>query len=146
MQTLDFPCMKEETTAVNVKLEPGDGTVYSFVISRTRAQHDWGKEEGPIIGVASVSGCMFGGQWMPLRRVREWWAETKNMTPDKSLGHNFIGWVIREMRPGTTTNPWTVRAGLLAVLKVFGVEEDAFPEEHDGEAKAARAEAYKEEG
>jgi hypothetical protein len=63
---------------------------------------------------------MFGGQWMPLRQVREWWAETKDGTPYESLKHYFVGWVIREMKPGTTTNPWTVRAALLSVLKVFG--------------------------
>lgn len=120
MQTLDFRCTQERTTAVNVEIEPGDGTRYSFIISRTSGRHDWGEEQGEIIGVASVSGCMFGGQWMPLKQVREWWDETKKLSPDASLDHHFIGWVIGEMRPGTTTNPWTVRAGLLAVLKVFG--------------------------
>jgi hypothetical protein len=119
-QTLEFYCELEPTVAMNVKMEPGDGSVYSFIVSATRGQHDWDEEENPIIGVASVSGCMFGGQWMPLRQVREWWAETKDGTPYESLKHYFVGWVIREMKPGTTTNPWTVRAALLSVLKVFG--------------------------
>jgi hypothetical protein len=104
-------------------LEPGDGTRYSFIIGETARPHDWEFAEGKIIGVASVSGCMFGGIWMPLRRVREWWRDTKDMEPTESLSHHLVDWIIGEMRPCTTTNPWTVRAALLAVLKVFGEEE-----------------------
>jgi len=119
-QTLDFFFEKEESRAVNVRMEPGDGTTYSFVVTETGGRHDWAPEEGPIVGVASVSGCIFGGQWMPISHVREWWEATKEKEPGESLEHPFIGWVIGEMRPGTKTNPWTVRAALLAVLKVFG--------------------------
>jgi hypothetical protein len=118
MQTLDFPCKMEETKAWNVDIQPGDGTRYSFVVSETNDRHSWGEEEGRILGVASVSGSMFGGQWLPLLRVEEWWNDTKGGTPDASLDHHFIGWIIHEMSPGTTTNPWTVRAALLAVLRV----------------------------
>jgi hypothetical protein len=114
----------DPTSAVNVKMEPGDGTVYSFIVSETKGHHDWGTEEGQIIGVASVSGCMFGGQWMPVWRVRAWWEDTKDGSSEESLGHPFVDWVIGEMRPGTTTNPWTVRAALLAVLKVCGEKGD----------------------
>ena len=123
MQTLDFPCRIERTTAMNVEIEPGDGTRYSFVVTLTDGRHDWGEEMGPIVGVASVCGCMFGGQWMPLQRVRSWWQDTKTIAPMDSLNHHFIGWVIGEMRPGTKTNPWTVRAALLAVLKTCGEED-----------------------
>jgi hypothetical protein len=122
-QTLDFPCKTEENIAYSVDMEPGDGTRYSFIVSETEEYHDWSVDEGTIVGVASVSGCMFGGQWMPLRKVREWWEETKDGTPEDSLDHHFIGWIMGEMRPGTNTNPWTVRAALLAVLQVFGESE-----------------------
>jgi hypothetical protein len=124
MQTLDFPCRVEQTTAMNVKMEPGDGTTYSFVVTLTDERHDWAPEEGPIVGVASVSGCMFGGQWMPISHVREWWVDTKDKAPGDSLSHYFIGWILGEQRPGVKTNLWTVRAALLAVLKTCGEAEE----------------------
>lgn len=122
MQTLDFPCRVERTAAMNVECEPGDGTRYSFVVTLTNGTHDWGDECRPVVGVAAVGGCTFGGQWMPLAQVRQWWAETKELTPAASLDHHFIGWIENEAR--TKPNLWTVRAALLAVLKTCGEVEE----------------------
>ncbi|MFA4971789.1 MAG: hypothetical protein WC683_04200 [bacterium] len=120
MQTLDLTWEGETTRATIVEIQPGDATRYCFAVVETAERHCWAEEDGDIIGVASVGGPSFGGQWLPLARVREWWRETESGSSEESLSHNLIGWIQNEASPHAKANPWTVRAALLAVLVVYG--------------------------
>jgi hypothetical protein len=119
-QTLDFPLSEESTLSFSVEIEPGDATRYKFILTNTTHRHDWGEQDGELIGVASMTGPIFPGIWFPLARARDWWKETMWQIPVDSLSHHFIEWIIGETSEKAKVNPWTVRAALLAVIRVYG--------------------------
>lgn len=69
-QTLDFPHTLELTRAVNVEMEPGDGTRYSFVVTLTNNRHDWAPDARSVASGCRCAGCMSGGSrpWTELLR------------------------------------------------------------------------------
>jgi hypothetical protein len=132
-QRVDFPVKFEGVkpvregqlyTAGYMEIEPGDCTLYRFLVMRSVGAHDFDVMDLPVHAVASVDGPLFPGTWIPFPRAVAWWYSTIGMEPRDSLKHEFIGYV--RCQAGSrlndlTVNPWTARAALLAVLKLEGV-------------------------
>lgn len=121
----------EKIEGLWVEVEPGDMTRYHFLICKSITAinplqlpnlHGWDPADAPIVAVASIDGPIFGGLWLSVPRIKQWWADVRDKKPAESLMHYQIGWAIGEM--GTRVkdpNPWTVRAAFLAVLLTGGV-------------------------
>lgn len=123
MQQTEFPFMSVELAAEYVKIEPGDMTTYRFIVSGSPQHHNWNPQEGMICMVASVDSVTMQGFTFPLKRAKAWWDETKTGTEESSLDHPEVRYLIGHMAPLMAKgqpNPWTVRAALLAILKVDG--------------------------
>lgn len=122
-QITEFPVRREfPENAVYVEIEPGDATRYRFLVAASDSRHDWDPVHGMVVMVASVDGPLLPGVTMPYRDVLQWWRDTKDMTPQDSLAHQEIEWLIGAASIGLvkqTVNPWTARGALLAVLKWF---------------------------
>ena len=124
-QSLFFPAVSHPGKAMHVKIEPGDNTMYRFVIMLMGVWWGEGWEQGsrPLVAIASDQGPLFPGIILPLARVLDWWRDTY-LDENNGLDHEFIRW-IREQNDSRVrggTNPWTVRAALLAILRFCGDE------------------------
>jgi hypothetical protein len=124
-QNVNFPFRHEASgQAAYVELEPGDATLYRFVMFPSAYGHNWGPQDRPVVAVASLDGPLFPGIWLSVPRAKEWWYDTKDHSAEESLSHTQVAWVLedssRRLGKGRQVNPWTARAAMLAVLIKVG--------------------------